>query len=79
MTAAERTHPDHRSLAELDGRMRGDVVRPGDGSYDVLRRVWNGSIDRQPALIARCASAADVAAALRFAREHDLVVAVRGG
>ncbi len=79
MTAAERTHPGHRGLAELGGRMRGDVVRPGDGSYDLLRRVWNGSIDRHPALIARCASTADVTAALRFAREHDLVVAVRSG
>jgi FAD/FMN-containing dehydrogenase len=57
----------------------GELVRPGDEAYDEARRVWNGAIDRRPALIARCTSAADVAAALRHARERDLPVAVRGG
>ncbi len=52
---------------------------PGDPGYEEARRVWNGAIDRRPALIARCRDAADVVAAVRFAREQDLLVAVRGG
>jgi len=65
--------------AELEPQLRGTVVRPGDADYDVARSVWNGMIDRRPALVVRCAGAADVIAGLRFAREHELVVAVRGG
>jgi FAD/FMN-containing dehydrogenase len=56
-----------------------ELLRPGDHEYDEARKVWNGAIDRRPALIARCATAADVAAALRLGREHDLPIAVRGG
>ena len=51
----------------------------GEEGYDEARRVWNGAIDRRPALIARCAGADDVAVAVRYAREHDLPVSVRGG
>jgi len=65
--------------AELDEQLRGSLVRPGDEDYDAARSVWNGMIDRRPALVVRCAGAADVIAGLRFAREHELVVAVRGG
>lgn len=65
-----------RGLAES---LRGELLRPGDGTYDQTRRVWNGMIDHRPALIARCAGTADVAAAVAFAREHDLLVSVRGG
>ncbi len=57
----------------------GKVLRPGDPGYDDARRVHNGMIDRRPAAIARCAGVADVAAAVRFAGEHGLEVAVRGG
>src|SRR5206468_9393011 len=59
--------------------LRGEVLYPGDESYDAVRRVWNGMIDKRPALIARCTGAADVIACVRFAREHDLLVSVRGG
>jgi FAD/FMN-containing dehydrogenase len=59
--------------------LRGRLVRPGDGGYDEARKVWNGMVDRRPALIARCAGAADVIAAVRFAREHELLVSVKGG
>ena len=63
----------------LERSFRGELERPGDPSYDVSRRVWNGSIDRHPAFIAHCRGVADVIAALAFARRTDLVVAVRGG
>src|SRR5271167_2678507 len=59
--------------------LRGPLVQPGDGGYDEARKVWNGMIDRRPALIARCAGVADVIAAVRFARTHELLVSVRGG
>ena len=67
------------ALTNLRGSFAGELVRPEDSSYAEHRRVWNGAIDRHPALIARCARVADVVAALRFAREQDLPVAVRGG
>ena len=67
------------ALDELQASMRGELVRPGDAGYDEHRKVWNGSIDRRPGLIARCAGVADVRAAVRFARRRDLLVAVRGG
>jgi FAD/FMN-containing dehydrogenase len=64
---------------ELRTRFRGALLRPDEEGYDEARRVWNGAIDRRPALIARCAGADDVAEAVRFARERDLPVSVRGG
>jgi FAD/FMN-containing dehydrogenase len=70
---------ERESFLELRTRFRGALLRPGEEGYDEARRVWNGAIDRRPALIARCAGADDVAEAVRFARERDLVVSVRGG
>ncbi|HEX5993814.1 MAG TPA: FAD-binding oxidoreductase [Jiangellales bacterium] len=61
------------------GAFRGALLRPDEEGYDEARRVWNGAIDRKPALIARCAGSDDVVAAVRFAREYDLFVSVRGG
>jgi FAD/FMN-containing dehydrogenase len=63
----------------LRSTMEGDVVAPLDGGYDEARKIWNGMFDRYPAAVARCASAADVAAAIDFARERDLPLAVRCG
>lgn len=65
-----------RQLAE---GLRGTVVLPGDASYDEVRAVWNGMHDRRPAAIVRAVGASDVIAAVRFGREHDLPIAVRGG
>src|SRR5262245_9826289 len=60
-------------------RVRGELLCPGDAGYDATRQVFNGMIDRRPALIVRCIGTADVIECVRFAREHDLVVSVRGG
>lgn len=57
----------------------GEIIRRGDESYDEARAVWNGTIDRYPALIARCTGVADVIKAVSFARENELLLAVRGG
>ena len=70
---------DAGGFGELRRRFRGALLRPGEEGYDEARRIWNGAIDRRPALIARCAGADDVAHALRFARERALPVSVRGG
>ena len=59
---------DDDALSELSASFRGQLVRPGGAAYAAYRRVWNGSIDRFPALIARCAGVADVMEAVRFAR-----------
>ena len=58
---------------------RGQLLTAGDASYEAARRIWNGMIDRRPALIARCTGAADVMGAVKFARDAGLVIAVRGG
>ncbi len=70
---------DDAAVHALEASFSGDLLRPGDGGYHEHRRVWNGSIDRYPALIARCRGVADVGAAVRFGRERELLVAVRGG
>jgi FAD/FMN-containing dehydrogenase len=57
----------------------GSALTPGEEGYDTARAVWNGAIDRSPAVIARCSSADEVAEAIRFGREHGLEIAVRGG
>lgn len=67
------------AVEELAGGMRGSILMPASDEYDDARRIWNGMIDRCPAIIARCAGTADVVDAVNFAREHDLLLAVRGG
>ena len=68
------------SVVEAFGaRLRGELIRSGEAGYEEARRVWNGMIDRHPALIVRAASVADVIKAVDFARENDLLLAVRGG
>ena len=73
------TSVDRASIADLSARFSGVLLRPDESGYDDVRRVHNGMIDRRPALIARCAGVADVIAAVRFARDHELLVSVKGG
>src|SRR5215210_246176 len=71
--------PEESAVAGLRAALRGELIQPGDEGYEENRRVWNGMIDRRPVLIARCAGPADVIEAVNFARENDLLLAVRGG
>ncbi len=66
-------------LGRVRAHLAGELLGPGERGYGEARRVFNGLIDRRPALIARCRSTADVIAMTRFARDHDLLVSVRGG
>ena len=66
-------------VEDLKGLIQGDVLLPSDDGYDQARSIWNGMIDKRPALIVRCSGPADVIDAVKFAREHDLLVSVRGG
>ena len=74
-----QTQTAEEAIGQLRVVMEGPVIVPGDPGFDDGRRVWNAGIDRRPAVIARCASAADVAAAVTYARERGLEVSVRGG
>ncbi len=82
MTIHQDATTDAISTADIDGlraAVLGDVVAPGDPAYDHARRVWNGVIDRHPALIVGCAGVSDVAEAVRFARRHPIPLSIRGG
>ncbi|QRM56433.1 FAD-binding oxidoreductase [Sinorhizobium sp. BG8] len=76
---AGKTKISAAAIEEFAAQQRGDLLDSQHASYDEARAIWNGMIDRRPALIARCAGAADVIRAVRFARDNDLLVAVRGG
>jgi FAD/FMN-containing dehydrogenase len=71
--------PDEAAVQEFKANLRGELIRPEDSGYDAARKVWNGMIDKRPALIVRCAGVADVISAVNFARTNRLLVAVRGG
>src|SRR5208282_6712461 len=66
-------------LQAFGGELRGTLIDAGSPNYDEARTIWNAMIDRRPGLIARCCGAADVMSAVRFARKHGVMVAVRGG
>jgi FAD/FMN-containing dehydrogenase len=66
-------------ISQFKTQFRGELISPGDAEYENARKVHNGMIDKRPGLIARCADTADVIAAVRFGREHGLLVSVRGG
>jgi FAD binding domain len=91
--ATGNTHPHERELqamalssqldvnavAELRTGMRGEVLEAADAAYDDARKIWNGMIDKRPAVIARCAGIRDVIEAVNFARQHELAISIRGG
>src|SRR5919201_4857236 len=79
MTTVMTTGLDEAAIQELRTSFRGALLRPGDDHYETVREVWNGMIDRKPALIARCTGAADVISAVNFARSHNLLVSIRSG
>ena len=68
-----------RSSDEFKASLRGELIRPQDAGYDAARKVYNGMIDRKPSLIVRCFDVADVISAVNYARENNLLLAVRGG
>ena len=70
---------DQSALSALCETLRGTLLRPGDAAYEATRGVWNGMIDRRPAIIVRCQGVADVIAAVNFARANGMLVAVRSG
>ena len=70
---------DEKSVTDLRGQVRGEVIAPGDESYDGARKVYNAMIDKRPAVIVRCADVADVITAVKTAGKMDLPIAVRGG
>jgi FAD/FMN-containing dehydrogenase len=70
---------DDSVVGALQSVFAGVLVAPAGAPYETARRVWNGMVDRRPAVIARCANDSDIAAALRVAVEYELPVAVRGG
>src|SRR5262245_28219761 len=78
MTASASIVSEDR-VRDFKARFRGDLLSPGTDAYESARKVWNGMIDRRPAWIARCRGVEDVQNAIRFARENDLPLAIRGG
>ncbi|HSD28627.1 MAG TPA: FAD-dependent oxidoreductase, partial [Vicinamibacteria bacterium] len=72
------TRVDGTRLDAFRGALRGETLVPGEAGYDRARAVWNGMVDRRPAIVARCSGVADVRLCAELAREHDLLVSVRG-
>ncbi len=64
---------------KVDGQVRGEVLEPGDEGYEEARTIWNDMVDRRPAVIVRCRGAADVIEVVNYARDHELLLSVRGG
>jgi FAD binding domain/Berberine and berberine like len=67
------------TIAKLQEGLRGEVIQPADSGYDTARKVYNGMIDKRPAVIARCADVADIMTAVKFGRENNLLTSIRGG
>ncbi|WP_353151685.1 FAD-binding oxidoreductase [Pollutimonas bauzanensis] len=73
------TNVQAKNIDELKTRFKGNIVLPGDAAYESTRKIWNAMIDKRPAVIARCASTSDVVLGVNFAKDNDLILAVRGG
>jgi FAD/FMN-containing dehydrogenase len=78
-TSGTDTFLDEATVQGFKTSVRGLLLRPGDAGYDEARTIWNGMIDRRPALIARCAGGTDVITAANFTRTHNLLLSVRSG
>ena len=70
---------DEQQISAFKGSLRGELIQPGDDRYDEVRQLYNGMIDKRPRLVVRCVDAADIQAAVNFSRQHNLLLAVRGG
>ena len=77
--SGQSTVIEKAALNELSGSLHGQLILADSSDYDTARRIWNRMIDRRPAMIVRCVDAADVSKAVTFARERELLLAVRGG
>jgi FAD/FMN-containing dehydrogenase len=78
-TRGSDTVLDEATVLGFRTSIRGPLLRSGDAGYDKARQIWNGMMDKRPSLIVRCTGVADVIAAVNFARDHNLLVAIRGG
>ena len=79
MSAQNASQLSEAAIGTLRTQLRGELILPGDARYEETRKVYNAMIDKHPALIARCANTADVTAAVNFARDNRMTLAVRGG
>src|SRR4028118_1255370 len=70
---------DEATVKQFKVGLRGELIQQGDAGYDEARKVYNGMIDKRPQMIARCADVADVISCVNFARENEVLLAVRGG
>jgi UDP-N-acetylenolpyruvoylglucosamine reductase len=70
---------DSKTIEDFGGSLRGDIIQPSDDNYDEARKVYNGMVDKKPALFAYCADVADVITAVNFGRENNMLISVRGG
>src|SRR6266436_3213700 len=73
------THLESSKIEQLNDGFEGEILLPSDSGYDSARQIWNAMIDKRPAVIARCATTADVVRGVNFARDNRLLLAVRGG
>lgn len=78
-TSGDESALDARRFESFRKRLHGSTLLPGDEGYDIARRVWNGMVDKRPALIVQCADTDDVVSCVNFAREHEVQFSVRGG
>src|SRR5207237_9333505 len=70
---------NENAIADFKANLRGRLIEPGDKDYDEASKVYNGMIHKKPRLIARCVDVADVIRSVNFARENDVLLAIRGG
>src|SRR6058998_289374 len=79
VTSRGRSDITETAVKEFKGNIRGELLTFDSPGYDKVRAIWNAMIDKRPAIIVRCAGAADVMQAVDFARKNDLLISVRGG